>query len=70
MLELQTQGLSIHPAVNGQGEWIEASVLVCGLPLSRACRIAARFGQRALLYWHRGHPVELISTMDATRHAP
>ncbi len=52
-------GVGVDPA----GEWPgEASVLVIGIPREEAVRVAAAFGQNAILAGTRGGPAELVWT--------
>ncbi len=58
-LSARFSGLVCQRAVNGEGEWAEASLLVRGLPLGQARDLGNLFAQAAVL-WGSGQRAALV----------
>ena len=58
-LQMALRGWPLIHGVNGEGEWIEASLIVPGLRLGEALALGRRFGQAALL-WGCGSRTALV----------
>ena len=58
-LELDLSGFDCQRAVNGEGEWAEASVLARAITLRQALDLGRRHGQAAVL-WGSGQRAALV----------
>ena len=59
LLKQSLSGFVCQAAVNGEGEWTEASLLVRGITLRQALELGQRHGQAAVL-WGSGQRAALV----------